>query len=297
MDVASLIPVFVKVIDAGSFTEAAKALRVSRPMVSQYVKTLEAALGVKLIARTTRALATTDAGARFYERCKSIVQDTEAALEELAETHQQVTGRLRVGCPFDLSIDFLPRVLADYGAKFPDVQIELIVEDDIESAISGRLDVTFRVGWLVDSSLHSTKIGSFEPILCASEAFLQRRSPPTRPGQLEELPWVVLTRLRAGDRWTLQTKGRTADVRALRQVRCNSSLTVRELVAAGLGLGVCPDYQIRTALAQRELVRVLPEWRIAGGGVWAVFPHGRTPPLKVRKLIEAASRVWEPKRP
>jgi DNA-binding transcriptional LysR family regulator len=297
MDLHSLLPIFVKVVDEGSFTEAARSLRVSRPMVSQYIKELETAVGTRLIARTTRTLATTDAGARFYERCKAIIEDTESAVEELAETQSQVKGRLRVGCPFDLSIEFLPRVFSIYAAQYPEVQLELVVEDNIESVIARQLDVTFRVGWPVDTTLRSTKIASFEPILCASAAFASRTKLPTEPAQAESFPWVVLSRLKTGDRWTLVSKKREALVCARKMTTCNSSLTVRELIKAGLGIGVCPDYQVARALSQGDLVRVLPEWHIAGGGVWAIYPHDRTAPLKVKKLIDTAKQTWHSRPP
>jgi DNA-binding transcriptional LysR family regulator len=286
--------VFTKVAQHRSFTLAAAELGLTRSMVSQYLRRLEEQLDVRLVTRTTRRVALTEAGAQYYATCRAAFTSLAEATERLREAARKPRGRLRVAAPVDLGSHRLAALVAEFGRAYPDVELELVLEDGIADLVAAEIDVAVRVGWLRSSSLHAVRIAHMEPWLCAAPALLARHGSdgPRTPAELVRWPCVVLTILPHPTRWTFTRGGARQTVELPTTMKTNSPTGLLGLVLAGAGLGLCPDYQAREHVASGRLVRLLPSHALKRGGIYAVNAYGRRPPARVAAFVTFLRQHW-----
>src|ERR1700730_2938138 len=186
MDKLASLRAFVKVVELGSFSEAARQLRLSRSAVSKYIGDLEHSLGVQLLNRTTRHASPNENGQAYFERAMSILSDIDAA--DQAVTHLQSTprGLLRVNAPMSFGTLQLGPAVADFMARNPELQIHLVLSDEQVDPVQGGFDVTLRIADLASSSLIARKIVPIERVVCAAPSYLARAGVPTHPAQLRD---------------------------------------------------------------------------------------------------------------
>lgn len=281
---------FAAVVEAGSFTRAAAQLGVTKAVVSQHVARLEEEVGTTLLLRTTRKLALTDAGRRLHARCVVILRESAEALDELAEGAAEPTGALRMTVPFDYGMAVVLPVVAIFARTHPRCSVEVILTDRIVDVQT--VDLAIRVGWLRDSSHVARRIGVMDQYLVCSRELAGEAARARKPEDLAALPFVANASLAEPTVWHFShpRRGRrTARLQA--RITVDATPAVHATVLAGGGLSVLPDYAVDADLAAGRLVRVLPEWKLRSGGIFALLPSARFRPAKTRLFLELLSQA------
>lgn len=280
------LQVFTAVVEAGGFTAAAERLGMTKSQVSLQVARLEAELGHALFTRSTRRVAATEAGQQLYADSAPLLAGLQGALARLGSAGE-LEGRLRITAGASYSDGVLGSLLADFAAQHPRLEVELIASDIKLDLLAEGIDVAVRGGILRDSSLRAVKLGGFAQVPVAAPGLFARMGRPSAPEQLNGQPWVALTVLASPLTWHFShPDGRRATVRARAAMRVNSANVARECARAGVGCTVLPDYMVREELADGRLLALLPDWQLPGAGIYAVYPAGRYPPVKVRAFID-----------
>lgn len=277
----SRVPVFLKVVDQGSFTLAAKALGIPKSTVSRNVTALERELGAQLLQRTTRALELTEAGRGFYERAKSARAALDEAQAEAVQASDEATGLVRLSVPHDAWP--MAELLARFSALHPKVIIELLVTNRHVNLIEEGVDLALRAGRLEDSSLVSRTIGPSDLALFASPEYLLEHPAPRTVHQLGEHEFVLFRGRQGKQRLRLKDKrGSEKDVTVHGRLNVDDLGFVRALVLQGHGIGTLPSIYGH----ESKLQPVLPGWTIGGGGVHLVMPASKYVPARVRLLAD-----------
>ncbi len=255
-------------------------------MVSQHLAKLERELGATLVARSTRRMALTEAGAAFHADCVRILAEAAAAIERVGQDHDTPTGTLRLTTSVDYGTAVVAPALAEFMRMHPALQVDLVIADEISDLIAERFDLSIRIGWLRDSSLRATRLATIRQRLVASPAYLAAHGRPRRPAELAAHPWIAVNLLATPLRWTFTTAaGARTTVRMRPVAQVNNANAARALALNGTGLTVLPDHLVHEDLAAGRLVALLGQYRLPEGGIHAVYP-GRRPPAKVRAFID-----------
>lgn len=283
----SRVPVFLKVVDQGSFTAAAKSLGVPKSTASRAVTALEQQLETQLLQRTTRSLELTEAGRAFYERAKAARAALEEAQAEVGHASDDASGVVRLSLPNDAYP--MAELLARFSAAHPNIQLELVVTNRQVHLVEEGIDLALRAGKLDDSSLIARKLAQSDLGLFASSEYLKKHGAPKKLEQLSDHE-VILFRGRQGKARIRLTRGEEE-----REVTVRGPLSVddlgfmRALVARGSGIGLLPIF-ITTSCAKKGHLtgfeRVLPDWGVSGGGVHLVMPASKYVPARVRLLAD-----------
>lgn len=277
---------FAAVVETGSFTRAASRLGVTKAVVSQQVARLEGEVGTTLLIRSTRRVAPTEAGRALHARCVAILGEAEAAFGELAQAAGQPSGILALTAPQDYGVAMVVPVAAAFGRLHPQCRVRLHLSDDHADLLSGEWDLAIRLGDLDDSTLQTRRIGGFRQLLVGAPEFA-RRLTDDAPDALAALPFVANAALSEPLLWRFSRE------RAERRIRWpGAAMTlgptpaVLAAVRAGVGVSVLPDFLVRDDLATGRLAEILPEWRLAAGGIHALFPAARFRPSRVAAFVE-----------
>jgi DNA-binding transcriptional LysR family regulator len=285
------LSVFAALVHAGSFTAAAEALGMTKAMVSQHLAKLEQELGVTLVLRSTRRMTLTEAGATFHQASVRILADTQEAIEQVGGNRGRPSGTLRLTATSDYGTAVVAPALADFMLAYPALQVDLSLNDHVSDLIAERFDVAIRMGWLRDSNLRSTRLGSFRQLLVASPAYLARTGEPRSLADLPSLEWIALALLSSPLRWTFTAPdGSRRTVRMKQAAQANHVSAAHALVRHGAGASVLPDYLVTDDIRDGRLVPLLAQYSLPEGGIYAVYP-GRQAPAKVRVFIDHL-RAW-----
>jgi DNA-binding transcriptional LysR family regulator len=281
------LEVFAAVAEAGGFTAAAERLGMAKAQVSIRVSRLEAQLGAALFARTTRQVTLTDAGQALFAECRPLLHSLHEAMEQVGTDKAELTGTLRLSSTVTHAVQALAPAVAKFAALHPKLQIELRSSDRVADLVSEGIDLAIRFGWLADSSLRAVRLGEFEQYVVASPEYLNRAGIPERPEDLERHEWVALTLLQTPLTWKfLSQQGDTHTAHVTARLRVDSAASLRTLLGQGAGISVMDQFSAQEDLKAGRLVRVLNDWSLARGGVYAVYPPGRYVPTKVRAFID-----------
>lgn len=303
--------IYVKVIEAGSFTSAADRLDTPRSHVSRVMAQLEAELGVVLLERTTRARSITEAGREVYDRAVGILGAVDETIRATQRVHEEPRGLLRMTCGVEFGMVTLGSWIEDYMAQYPRVTVEAEYTSRELDLVHEGFDLAIRSGPLADSRLVARPLGSFEYGLFASPSYLRERGEPAAPGDLEAHDLVVFTggAVKAG--WTLQhpQHATPVSVKAPARFRVNAGTSVRNAIVKGHGIGQLPWVMADESVSQGTLVPVLAPWHPPSVNVFAVYPSSRYLTPKVRAFVDLAlakfprpwsaqvpaARGWRPK--
>jgi DNA-binding transcriptional LysR family regulator len=285
MDDLRRMAIFAAVVEQRSMSAAARALHMSTSAISQQVRALERSGGVTLLHRTTRKLALTDAGERFYAECAGMVAAARRAQAQLALSRDAPSGELRLSATVGFARHIAP-ALGGLLAANPALSLKLLVDDARIDLIESRIDLGLRFGALADSSWVARRLCSFELLLCAAPAYLQRHGTPQRPEDLLAHQWLALAR--EGNAMTLELhNGQSHTLRLEARITSNNQLSLQQMCAAGLGLARLARVDVDDDLRGGRLVTVLPAWTQEPLPVWAVTPQRDAQPAKVRHAVEA----------
>ncbi|MEW6641819.1 MAG: LysR family transcriptional regulator [Pseudomonadota bacterium] len=290
MDLLAAMRIYVRVVERGSMSAAARDLGIGQPAVSERIERLEAHLGASLLRRNTRAISVTDAGAAFYDRSK---QTLEAADEALAAVTQErtVRGTLRIAAPHGLGEVVLPPILQGLHERHPELKVELVLNDRIVDPVTEGVDLSLRLGDLSDGSFVARRLGHVRRVLVASPDYLARQGTPMRPDDLVEHPFVRVTGLFNDARLPLVASRGHTILAPLRIVWSISHWRpVHALLLGGAGIGVLQEPVASDALASGRLVRLLPGFTVPGFELHALIPPGRPLPPKTRTLLSTLAQ-------
>lgn len=281
------VPLFVHVVESGSFSAAARALGREKSAVSRGVARLEEELGVRLLQRTTRKLALTDAGQAFYQRVRGAVAGVDEAASEVRELGSEPRGVVRVTAPLDAQTLQLANIFARFVAKHPKIHVELVLTGRALDLVADGIDLAVRAGKLMDSSLVAKRVGSSELRLFASPAYLRRAGTPKRVAELKQHA-CVLYRPRTPGRANWEFGGpegeESVDVHG--PIAADDMTFVAQAAVAGAGIALLPLEVARHYVEQRQLALVLPEHGVDGGAVYLLMPSASFVPARVLLLRE-----------
>jgi DNA-binding transcriptional LysR family regulator len=277
--------VFVRVVQAGSFSDAARRLDMPKSSVSKKVSDLEARLGTRLLHRTTRRLGLTDAGRIYFERGERIVADLEQADNAVAELQASPRGLLRVSVP--LSLGVLGSVVARFLVAHPDVQVQVVCTDKRVDLVRDGFDLAVRAGPLDDSSLIARRIGTMKRVLVASPRYVRARGRLRAPEELAQHDCISFGGGPTPDVWSLLADAQRKDVRVQPRLSVNDFEMMLDAAREGVGIAWVPDFRSTDDLRDKRLINVLPAWCSIDIPVHAVYPSARHLSPKVARFIDA----------
>ncbi len=278
------IAVFVRVVESGSFTAAAKLLELPVSSVSRSVANLEEELGVRLLHRTTRKLALTDAGHEFFQRMQVVVAETDAATRAVTGDAQVPRGVVRLTAPPNL--DGLAQACAKIARRYPQVQLEVRLTNRVIDLVEEGIDLAVRGGTLEDSTLVARKVGDSNLFLFATPAYLEKGGKPRAVRDLIGHPCLRYGGKEGKLPWRFKGPQGYESVAVSGPFTCDDMLTLREVTLAGIGIGLLPSNVAGAAVKAGKLVRVLPSYGIVGGGLYVVWPSQRLVPARVVAVRE-----------
>jgi DNA-binding transcriptional LysR family regulator len=285
MDRLAAMETFVRVVDAGSFSGAAKLLRVGQPAVSKAVAQLEKRLGVRLLLRSSHGLKPTEAGRNFYQRAKRSIEEADEA--ELAARGEgaALSGRLRVSGAVTFTCLHVIPCLPAFFAEHPKLDVELVLDDRNIDLIEAGIDVAFRMGDLGASSLTARKIGQRPRWVIGSPAYFKAMGVPQTPADLVKHHTVIYDQPGGGIDWTFRRGTVETSIKVNGRVRVTVAEGVRQAVFSGLGLAIASEWMFEPELKSGVVKSVLGDWQLPAIDLWAVFPSGRQASAKARAFV------------
>jgi DNA-binding transcriptional LysR family regulator len=287
MDQLTDVAVFVRVVERGSFTLAAADLELSRAVVSKYLTRLEERLGARLLHRTTRRLALTEAGAALFEASRGAIERIEEAEAAVAQLQSEPRGRLRVSAPMSFGILHLGPALAEFARANPKVSLDLKLDDRYVNLVEEGIDVAIRIGALTDSSLVARKLATTRAVACAAPDYLARSGEPESPEDLATHNCLIYSYLSSANVWRFTAPdGREIPVAVNGTLRINNGIVLAEAAVAGQGILLTPTFYVAPLLRQGRLKRILANYRLKELGIHAVYPQRDHVPPKVRAFVD-----------
>ena len=283
----SAMAVFARVVEEGSFSHAARGLGLSKSAVSKQVGRLEDRLGVRLLNRTTRQLSLTEAGTAFYEHCRQLVADAEAA--ESAVTHLAAAprGTLRVNAPMSFGQLHVAPALPDFLAAYPELSVEMHLSDRTVDLIEEGFDLAIRIGQLRDSSLIARRLAPMHRVVCAAPAYLDARGRPSHPRDLQNHECLIYSYLSSGREWRFQGAEGELRVAVHGRLEVNNGDALLAAARQGFGVVMLPTFLAAGDLKAGRLEPILQDWCEAeAGAIHAVFPASRNLSPKVRVFVD-----------
>ncbi|MGN6153689.1 MAG: LysR substrate-binding domain-containing protein [Lysobacteraceae bacterium] len=277
---------FVETVRFNSFAAAARALDAPRSKISKQIQALEDALGVQLLMRTTRSLHLTAAGAEYYESAREILAALEDAEQRARAGTGTLKGPLRINAPMSFGLRVLAPLLPEFHARHPELDLQIMLNDQLLDPIQGGYDVTVRVADLPDSSLAVRPIMPAPRVLVAAPAYLERAGTPQRPGDLERHAFLEYGYLQGGMTLALGRDGVSERVNTSGPLCSNNGDLLACVAEAGVGIALLPNFIVDAALREGRLVQVLPDWQAPAIMVNALFASARRVPLKTRMFID-----------
>lgn len=286
MDAITRMRCFIQVVDSNGFSAAAREMGRSKALVSKYVGELEDELGVRLLNRTTRQVSLTEVGEAYYKEAAEILQRIDDLQASVQSSHQEVRGRLRVSAPRSMGDDMLNKAMMHFLTRYPDINLDLRLEDRFVDLVEEGFDLAVRVTQLEDSSLIARKIAPFRTIVCATPEVIERHGALNVPADLSTRPCIIDTNYRYKQNWAFQSEGERLSVAVKGPLEVNSAAAAREAALAHLGFLRTPLFFVADDVKTGALVPLLEPFEEPMRGIYAVYPHRRHLSAKVRALVD-----------
>jgi DNA-binding transcriptional LysR family regulator len=281
------LAIFAKVVESRSFAQAAVELKLSKATVSKAVSRIEARLGARLINRTSRRLALTDAGRQLADRAAQILAAGEAAEDAALAQATRPRGLVRLAAPMSFGLLRVAPLLPEFLATYPEVSLDLHLSDAMVDLIGEGFDAAIRIiAALPDSSLVARRLCEMPQYLVGSPGYLKKHGRPRHPLHLAQHRWIGYSYTMTAETWRFTREGKSATVRPSGPLRVNNGDAMMPALIAGTGLGILPEFILRGALAAGQLERLLPEWSLPLGAVYWVTPPGGPRPKRVEVLAD-----------
>lgn len=296
MDTLTRMRAFIDVVEAEGFSAAARKIGRSKALLSKYVRELEDELGALLLNRTTRQFSLTEAGHTYYRRALEIIREIDSLQETVRESSGDVRGRIKLSAPRTFADAPIGQSLIDFAKQHPDITLEIHLDDRFVDLVEEGFDLAIRISRLENSSLIARRLAPFSVMLCASPELVAKHGLPQRPQDLAKLPCIIDTNSRYLSNWPfLGENAEMISVSVSGPIEANSPLAVRAATLSGLGFATLPDFIAAPDIESGRLVTALEDRIVKGGGIFAVYPHRRYLPAKVRVLVDFLVQWFKPR--
>ena len=286
MDRLDAMQLFVRVAELGSFAGAAQQLGVARSVVTRQIAGLEAHLGVKLMARSTRRLTLTSAGTAYLEKCRVILNLVEAAEIGVAEERQTPRGNIRISLPLSFGLKRLAPLLLDFSQSYPEVALDMDYSDRRVNLIEEGIDLSIRVTRRLDAGDVARRIGTSRMRVLASPDYLSRHGQPAHPAELAHHVCLGYTNAGAATTWQFVVDGQLENFPIRSRINANNGDVLTEAAAQGLGIACQPDFIAGSFIAAGRVVEILVDYPGPELGIYAMLPSNRHIPHRVRVLMD-----------
>lgn len=284
MELLNDMALFVEVVKAKGFRHAADAVGLPNSTVSRRISSLEKAIGLRLLHRTTRKIELTQAGQIYFERCKRIVDEAKLAHEQLGEMLAQPTGTLRASLPVDFANIYLAPIIVEFAQKYPGIRFDFDLTPRVVDLVSEPFDVAIRMGRPPDSNLIARQLANLPCYLFASPLYLKQSGEPKHPNDLTQHECLGFRTLKANT-WTLHSDIESIDVTVGGRFQLNSAGLIRRLATLGQGIAVLPAEIVADDVTEGRLRRILTDWEGPATPVYAMT-ETRLLPAKTQRFIE-----------
>lgn len=283
--------IFVKVVEQGSFTAAARLLGQPKTTVSRKVQELEERLGARLLHRTTRRLGLTEAGTVYYDHCQRIARELEQAESAVSQLQSGPRGWLRFTVPYAVGINWIAPLLGQFQAQYPEIRVDMHLGNEMLDLISGETDLALRIGTLPDSNLIARKLGSLRTQVFASPAYIQRHGEPRHPDELQYHRTLAVRKQHQSQNnrfvWSLaEDGGQMQEFPVNPLLVANDTSALNSMLVAGEGLMLSSDVMAKPFIESGMLRRVLAGWTGPDYDFSAVFAGGGMVSPKVRAFVD-----------
>ena len=287
MDVMHSMAVFRRVVEAKNFSAVARETNMSQSTVSKHIAALEERLGTKLLNRSTRSLKLTEAGKEYYHHCIRILNDFQEAEASVGKGKINPTGILRMSTSATFGRTYLLPHLKQFFESYPDINIDLLFDDDYVDLVKEGIDLAIRIGPLADSTLIARKIGSSPRVVVASPEYLVKHGRPRKPVDLMKHSCLTYTLQKSPDLWYFNsTQEGDESIRVSGRLKASSPDAVCDATIKGLGISIVCEWHARKYIKTGALKVILPEYRPTTYDIHAVYPERRFVPQKVKRMIE-----------
>jgi DNA-binding transcriptional LysR family regulator len=287
MDTLTRMRAFIDVVEAEGFSAAARKIGRSKALLSKYVRELEDELGALLLNRTTRQFSLTEAGHTYYKRATEIVREIDSLADAVRDSSGDVKGRIKLTAPRTFADAPIGQSLIDFAKEHPSITLDIHLDDRFVDLVEEGFDLAIRITRLEDSSLIARRLAPFAVRVCAAPELLEKYGTPQRPQDLSRLPCIIDTNGRWHSNWPFAGPGgESITVQVSGRIEVNSPLTSRAAAVSGLGFAVIPDFIAEPEIEAGRLIPVLDDFIRDGAGIFAVYPHRRYLPAKVRVFVD-----------
>ena len=282
-----LVETFVRIVDAGSLSAAARLLETTQPTISRRLKTLEKSLGVRLLQRSTHAMKLTDDGMRCYARARELIAGWQEFESEIRGAGDEPVGTLRVIAPHAFGQQQLVEPLAAYLQRYPRMSVEWTLHDRTPDFIAEGIDCAIQVGALTDTSVVAIPLGAVPRIVVGAPALLGGGAVPAHPDELARLPWIAASMFYRDEVELVHAgSGETVRLRIQPRLTTDNLYALRSAAGLGVGAAVASTWALREDLENGRLVHLAPEWQAPPLPIHLIYPPARFYPARLRRFID-----------
>lgn len=286
MDTLRSLQYFVRAVELGSLSASAREHATTQPTVSKALAALEKDLGVRLMERSTTSLVLTVQGRHFYDGAKRVLEEYGDAVAQARGLTERPSGLLRVNAPVALGQFRINELVQCFLEKYPDIEIELILNDRFVDLVEEGVDVAIRLGSDLPPNAIARKVGVSQRFLVASPSYLAAHARLRNPADLQQHEYIRFAWQATADMIELHSASERVTVKTRGRYRVNNALAIRESLAMGSGIGLCPAWFVHDLLASKQLVRVLPKWSGVPQELFLLYPSRRYQPLRTRLFMD-----------
>ncbi len=287
MDKLLSMQVFVKVVEQGSFARAAERLEISTSAASRHVNELEAALGTRLLHRTTRRLSLTESGQAYFERCVQLLADIEETERLVSSTATHPTGTIKLTCSITFGVRRLAPAIGAFQSQYPAVRFDCSLSDRFIDLVEEGLDLAIRIGNLGATNMVARKIGEARLIVCAAPSYLKKHGTPQHPEDLTAHNCFTYEYVASKNLWRFKAKdGTEINAHIGGSVHANNGEMLSSIAAEGVGIVIEPDFIVGPLIESGRLVPILQDFDAPRSGIYAVYPSRRHLSGKVRAFVD-----------
>ncbi|WP_099826976.1 LysR family transcriptional regulator [Oceaniglobus indicus] len=298
MDRLTEMEAFATVVDQGGFTDAAKKMGISKSAVSKHVSSLEARLGARLLNRTTRRVSPTEIGLAYYDRARRVLNDAGEADSLVTAMQSAPSGLLRISVATDFGVNHLSPILGEFLSEFPDITVNMVLNNRFVELISEGFDMAVRIGELEDSTLRARKLTETNKRMIGAPAYFQRYGRPLKIDDLNEHKLLHYSSQSNGAVWKLTApSGEKRQVRTAGWLSVNDGQSLLNAAISGLGIAYLPSFLYAESMAKGLVEEAIPDLPMETQGIYAVYPPGRFTQPKVRAFIDFLAHSFSDKGP
>ena len=285
MDRLAAMRVFSEVALRGSFTAAADNLEMSRAKVTRHVKELESWLGCRLLQRSTRRISLTEAGESCLLRCQKMLELSDDLQGSIGQQNEAPRGQLRITTSMSFGSAHLASAVTTYLDQYPDVSIDLLIEDRSVNLIENRIDLAIRIAGELDPNMVARRIAPCRSVICASPDYLQRKGTPLVPSDIKDHNCLTYSNFGKGQ-WRFKKQGTEIDVPVSGNLSANEVMVLNQAAIAGAGISLQPTYLAGPLIQERKLTELLPDWEPPGLTIWGVYVSRHHIPATLRTFLD-----------